>query len=134
MGLLGQGCPEKEVGKTDSTSVHTGVGVGGTEVGGSGTAGTDVVSDEGVTRNDRTEVQNWVGVGGTVTEVGSMPTTWINQKLIFWSMTGQRRILPKCALQLLFQNTFQSNRNPGFNKEDCTKDAISYTNLKKQYK
>ena len=46
-----------EVSRTGKTEVYTGVGVGGMEVGGNGTARTVVVSEEEVGGTDRTEVQ-----------------------------------------------------------------------------
>ena len=41
-----------------------------------------------------------------------------------WNITSQRTMQPKRALQLLFQNMFQFNRNLGFHREGCTKDSI----------
>ena len=60
---MGQLVSEEKLGGTDRTEVQTGVEMGGTEVGGSGTAGREVVSEKEVNGIDRTEVQTGVGMG-----------------------------------------------------------------------
>ena len=51
--------------KVGKTQVQTGIGVGGTEVGGNGNARTVVVSEVEVGRTDRTEVQTELGMSRT---------------------------------------------------------------------
>ena len=55
---MGQAVSKEELGGTDKTGVHTGVGVGGTELVGSVTAGTGVVSEE-VGMTERTRGSDW---------------------------------------------------------------------------
>ena len=68
VGLLGRVVSE-EVSGTNKREVMTGVGVGGTEVGGSGTAWIGVVSEEEMGATDRTDVQTQAGGGGTARTV-----------------------------------------------------------------